>query len=371
MHENIKISVRQLTFLAVFITVGDSIIVLPAIPAMYAHRDAWISAILGMAIGLATVLLYIKVGKIYPKLNFLELNRTIFGKFLGTIMIVIFLAYALLNICTVLRGVGDFSVSQIMPDTPVEAIFVLLILLVIMGVRLGLETIARVSEIFFPWFILLFGVLVFSLLPNINIHNIQPVFDNGFKPVIQGAITCATFPFLELLILISVFPHVNDQEKIGKGIFIGAIIGGVILVITIALTILVMGAGSSSTLLYPGYDLAKRISIGDFFKRIEAVLALLWVITIFFKMSMFLYVFAQGLSQLLKLKEYRMLLFPIGMAIVVLSLAISPNIIYFNKVLVEYWSYLDISVSLCIPILLLIVYMFRKKVLSERSILEE
>src|SRR5690606_4390185 len=108
---------------------------------------------------------------------------TIFGKWIGTIVILIFLGYTLLNVSVVLRGVGDFTVSQIMPDTPIEAIFILLLLLVIVGVRLGLETISRVAEIFFPWFILLFVILVASLIPAINIHNVQPVFEYGFKPI--------------------------------------------------------------------------------------------------------------------------------------------------------------------------------------------
>lgn len=368
MHESIKISARQLMILAAFITIGDSILVLPAIPALLAKRDAWISALIGLAIGLLIVYLFVRVGKLNPKLTYIELNKTILGKWIGTIVAVLSLGYVLLNISTVLRGVGDFTVSQIMPDTPIEAIFILLLLLVIMGVRLGLETIARVAEIFFPWFILLFIILVVSLAPAIDIRNVQPVFDNGIKPILHGSIACAAFPFMELIVLMSIFPHVNRPEKIGQGIFIGALLGGIMLFIIISLSILVMGVGPTERLLYPSYDLAKRINIGDFFQRIEAILALLWLITVFFKLSMYLYAFSRGISQLFKLKDYRMLLLPIGMSIIVFSLMIAPNIIYYNKVIANYWAYLDMTVSVFLPMLLIVVYAFRKNGLKAKTL---
>lgn len=59
---------------------------------------------------------------------------------------------------------------------------------VIFTIRLGIETFTRTLEIFFiPVLILLFIFLV-SIIPQANIQHIQPVFENGAKPVIRGTL---------------------------------------------------------------------------------------------------------------------------------------------------------------------------------------
>ena len=72
------------------------------------------------------------------------------------------------------------------------------ILIVIMGVRLGLETFSRVAELWFPGYILLSFVLILTLFPTIDLNKIQPIFDQGFKPILRGTVACIALPFMEL-----------------------------------------------------------------------------------------------------------------------------------------------------------------------------
>lgn len=361
MSESIKISIRQLTILATLITIGDSILVLPAIPTLEAKRDAWISMLIGLMVGLLVVALFVSAGKINPKYNLIELNQHIFGKWIGTALSLLFLGYGLLSLIAHLREVGDFTVSQIMPDTPIEAIIILVLLLIIMGVRLGLESFTRVAELLFPWILLLFITLAVSLIPVIDPQKIQPLFDNGIKPILRGSIACAAFPFMELVVLMMIFPNVNQVSEIRRAMLLGAGLGGIILVITIALTVLVVGAEPSARNLYPSYDLVKRISVGEFFQRIEAILALMWILTTYFKTTIYLYVFCRGGAQIFKLKDYRMMLLPLGMLIVVLSMAIAPNITYYNYFISSYWPYLDVTFAVGVPLLLLVGNTVRKR----------
>ncbi|WP_256759290.1 endospore germination permease [Cohnella sp. WQ 127256] len=364
MPSTAKISPRQLTILAAIITVGDSILILPSIPTYEAKMDAWISAMIGLAVGLLVIQLFVTAGKLNPKLTLVELNEHIFGKWFGTTISLLFLAYGLLSISAHLREIGDFSVSQTMPDTPIEAIHILLLFIMILAVRLGLETFTRLAEIIFPWFILFFLIFTISLLPAIDINKIQPVFDNGIKPILRGSISSIAFPFMELVVLMMIFPNVNNASQIRRSMSIGALIGGIILFIIITLTILVVGAEPASRSMYPSYDLAKRINIGEFFQRIEVALALVWVLTTYFKLTVYLYVFSRGLAQILRLKDYRMLLLPTGMIIVVLTLAVAPNISFYNDYTDKYWPFLDTTFSVFLPLLLLAGYAVRKKMKS-------
>ncbi len=107
------------------------------------------------------------------------------------------------------------------------------------------------------------------------------------------------------------------------------------------LTILVIGADMTESQIYPSYVLAKKINVGNFLTRIEVMMAIIWFLTIFFKLTVFLYATALSLAQTLKLKEYRFLTLPLGMILVVFTLVLSPNLIYlktFNKEILIHYS---------------------------------
>jgi spore germination protein KB len=91
-----------------------------------------------------------------------------------------------------------------------------------------------------------------------------------------------------------------------------------------------MGAEMTARHLYPSFVLAKMISIGNFIQQIQALMAGLWIITIFYKLSIGFYTINLGLAQTLKLEDYKFLTFPLGIIVVTSSLILSPNIVYLN-----------------------------------------
>jgi len=139
----------------------------------------------------------------------------------------------------------------------------------------------------------------------------------------------------------------------------GALLGSLALFLMIILTILVLGVDATANSMYPSYYLAKKISIGKFLERIEAILSLMWFVTVFFKIILFFYGFLLGLSQLLKLREYNLLALPSAMLLMVLTIIISPNTTFYHEVITWYWPFFDLTFSVLFPLLLLGVYGLR------------
>jgi spore germination protein KB len=366
MQENGRISLRQFSILVILFTVGDSILVLPSAVAFEAKVDAWISTITGVGFGLLVICLFTVIARLNPEMNLVEYNNKILGKTLGTVLSLLFVVYFLLNAAANVREIGDFMTTQSMPETPIQAIHIVFLCIVVMAVRLGLETFARAGEIFFPGFVLFFTLFVLFLLPQVHFENIQPVFGEGFIPILRGSITSSTFSTVQLVVFLMIMPYVNQPKHILKSFTIGALIGGIALILLILLSILVLGADATASNMYPSYALAKKISIGKFLERIEAILSLMWFVTIFFKIIMFFYGFTLGLSQVFKLKEYKVLTLPCAVLVMVLSLCIAPNITYYNNVIIWYWPFLDLTYSVLFPSLLLGVYILRMKVFKAR-----
>lgn len=65
---------------------------------------------------------------------------------------------------------------HVLPSTPMVALNILMGMIMVMGVRLGLETIARSAEILIVVFFFLFLILVVFISPEIKFENIQPVY---------------------------------------------------------------------------------------------------------------------------------------------------------------------------------------------------
>ena len=246
--ENFKISARQFAIIVILFSVGTTILVIPGIMAQEVKQDAWIAAVFGIGIGLLLVALYIAVGRMFPTMTLVEINETIFGKWLGKAVSLSFVLFSLYSTSELLLYVGNFLTTQIMPDTPIEAIIILFACILIMGIRLGLETLARSAELLFPIFVFLFIILVVSiLLPPVQykFENIQPVFEAGIKPMIHAVFLFTGFFSLPLIVLLMIFPvSVNQQKAAEKTFFIGVLIAGICLLIIIALTIIVLGADS-------------------------------------------------------------------------------------------------------------------------------
>ena len=360
MPEKGKISIRQFTVLVILVTIGDSILILPNISSSFAKQDTWISGIIGLLIGLFAVYIFSKFGNLYPQLTLIQAIQKILGKWLGTFVAALFLIYPLITVVAFIRELGDFITTEMMPETPTLAVQILFICIIIFAVRLGLEVIARTGEIFLPCIILLFLLLVIFLIPQVEFNNLFPILENGIKPVIHGSFSFIAFPFLELVVFLMIYPYINQSQHIKKGFLQGALLGGIVLIILIVISILVLGPDETSRNIYPSYSLARRVTIAHFLERVEAIVALLWMLTIFMKCTFYFYVFNLGLAQLANLKGYRVLALPTGLLIIVLSPIISPNITYYNKVLSEYWPYFIATCCLLFPLLLLGIHFIKQ-----------
>ncbi|CAM4320397.1 spore germination protein [Paenibacillus alkaliterrae] len=360
MLEDGKIGVRQFTVLVTIFTIGSSILVAPAGLASEAKQDAWIAAILGVGVSMVFVWLYNTLGTRFPDMTLAEYSEHILGKWAGKIVSLLFVSYFFILAALLLREIGDFMTTQIMPETPIQSIHIIFIGVVLMGTRLGLEPLTRASEIFFPWIIGLLFFLVMALTTEIDFQRMEPILGEGIKPIMRGAFPFLGLPFLELVVFLMIFPYVNKTKEAAKALFVGTLIGGIVIIVITMLTIIVLGSDLAARQIYPSFVLSKKVNIANFLQRVENIMAGIWFLTIYFKLTICFYASALGLAQTLKLRDYRVVTFPLGMILVVLSLVASPNIVYFLTFVKEIWTPYSLTYGLLLPLILLGVAAIRK-----------
>ena len=356
MIENGKINGRQFSLFVFLFIVGSSILFAPSALAAEAKQNAWIAALIGLGVGVLVVYLYTVLGKHYPTTTLVEVSEQVLGKWIGKAVSLSFFSFSFLLSALVLRNIGEFMVTQILTGTPIQFLHIVFLFIVIFGARLGLETLARTAEIFFPWVIMLFILLVFFLFPQIEVTKMQPIFEGGIKPILRAAL-----PFIELIIFMMIFPYVNQRKQAQKAFFIGTIAGGLVLFAVTILSILTLGADITARNGFPSYILGKKISIGMFIERIEVIVAIIWMITIYFKLTILFYVSSLGLAQTLKMSDYRFLLYPLGMITLVLSLITYPNIVYQQNFVSKVWTPYAATYGLVLPLLFIVIEIVKKR----------
>lgn len=357
-----KISASQFTILVALYSIGSAILIVPSGMTFYAKQDAWLSAIIGIAIGLGLVWIHYKVGNTFPSLNLVQLNEKLLGKWLGkTVAFVFFGIFYLGGPVSNVYYIGNFMATQIIPDTPVQAINILFVLIVVMGVRLGLETIARTAQILFALFMSLFLFQVLFITPQIKIDNIYPILEYGIKPTLTGALmylSNATFPIV-LLLMISPSQIIQPNQT-RKALLIGSLMGGFVLLVIITLNIFVLGQELTIRNTFPSYALAKKINIGDILQRLEVFMAFMWIISLYFRLSLYLYVAVTAVSQIFNLKDYRPLVLPLGGMLIPLAIIEFPNSVYDRYSTNTFWTSFSIMASVVYPLLLLGLASIRK-----------
>ncbi|MFJ8257520.1 endospore germination permease [Peribacillus asahii] len=358
MLNNEKISVRQFRVLVTFFTIGTIILYSPASEA---KQDAWIAVIFSAGLGLLVIWLLTTIALLFPTMNFVQIIETLFGKWLGKAISLFFLSLPFVATAELLYYSGNFLTTHLMPDTPVEVLYILTAIIVVMAVRHGLETFSRTAELLFIAFMILFLLLLF-ISPQIKFENIQPVLEDGIKPLLHPTIRLVAIFAFNPVTLLMIFPSaVNQPKKAQKSFFIGILMGISVAFITTILSILVLDPSQIERRLYPNYAMVKMINVGDFLQRIEAVIATIWMITIYCKTVLYFYASCLGIAQVLNLKDYRPLTLPLGMIMVTFASMLFPNVVeqrYWDS---EIGFVFSLVVGGFLPLFMLGVAVFRKK----------
>ncbi|KGA80582.1 variant surface antigen E precursor [Lysinibacillus fusiformis] len=356
------ISSRQFTIITFLLSIGTAILIIPSSIASSSKQDAWIAASIGVVLSLLVVKLFVTLGDQTPTLNFIEANEKLLGRFFGKITVVCFLSLTLFAGGELLYFIGAFMKTEVMPETPTMAFALLFIIIIMYATYLGIENFARSAEILFPMFVLIFIFFVVSITPQIKFENIQPIMEASKTSILYSIIRFISVFSFSLVMLLMIYPaSVNVQQSSKKGFFIGMLLGGFVLVTLIILSILVLGPANTASRTFPSYALAQRISIGNFLQRIEIIMAFMWIVSIFIRTFMYFYTTVVGIAQIMKLKDHRPLILPMGIIMVGLSQIVHPDIVHSNIYNDEIWPIYAFVCTILLPILLLIVAVIRNR----------
>jgi len=179
-----------------------------------AHQDAWISVILA---GIAThisVWVMITTLRKHKSLDLYEIHQSLFGKWIGGGLSILFILYFLINMTAILRTYIEAIQSWIFPDFPTWLLSLLMLILTVYGSLGGIRVVLQLS--FVSLFLLVsIGLLHYTPLKYAEWSRLLPVFDATFPELFSGAIKMG-FTIAGFEGLYFVYKRVQDKENVMK-----------------------------------------------------------------------------------------------------------------------------------------------------------
>ncbi|HHV64124.1 MAG TPA: endospore germination permease [Peptococcaceae bacterium] len=353
MMTNVKISGYQLALLIMGFLFGSTAVLNPT--AM-AGQDAWLAYILAWVGGFMLIWLYVRIALINPSLTLVEILKVTFGKYLGTVIALLYIWYFLHLAALVLRDFGEHMNVTVFYRTPMTFIISCFALLIAYCLRKGLEVTGRAAEILMPYLFIFVIIIFFLLIPEYDTNNLFPFLEKGLTPVIQVAFGVLTFPFGETVTFLMIFPALYSPGQLKKVSFAAFGVMGFIILGIIVRDLLSLGPDLLTRLVFPpslSTELTPEL-------QLEPLISVNFLLGGWVKITVCLYAALVGIAQLLGLNDYKHLVLPLVLLAVGLAMWLYEDLFKMMDWTANVYPYYAFPLQFGIPLLILLVAKIRK-----------
>ncbi len=315
------IDMRQAAVMAQILIAAKIFVTLPRVMAQRAGTAGWIVILIGGVVAWIGLFFITRLSLRFPKYSLVEASEVLLGPILGRLVGLVFISYFLYLTSILLREFTETFKTAILPETPPSVLALVMLSILMYGTYCGIEALARASELLFPFIAASFFAALL-VWPNVHMGFLRPFLGPGTLVLLKNGLFSAAI-YGEILFLAMIFPFLRQKGDAFRAGTIGIGFSAVILASLTALGIMVFSARGLSELPFPLLTMVRLVNLGRFLQRIEALYVFIWFFTGALKLSIAFYVTVLGTAQLLKLEDFKPLIWSYG--VLVLSLSFIPR----------------------------------------------
>ncbi|WP_150271479.1 GerAB/ArcD/ProY family transporter [Paenibacillus tepidiphilus] len=275
-------------------------------------RDAWMVTLLSCIAGLLVIYMYILLMRMNPGLTLVEWFPKQFGKWIGLPVALLYPLIFLFDAGRIIGDLRDLVPTTLLLETPPVVIAISFLLVIVYGLYLGIENVARLGEILVPLILLLFGIEIIMLLNSdiIEFKLLRPTLWEGWAPVLKAVYPEGiTQTYAETIALAMLWPLVHPRKKIGRVTVLATLLATLFFLISDVLAITIFGDAFFKRSIYPLYSLTGLVNISGFITNLNPFVVVYFISTIFFKLYLKLFAALTAVQVLLKMQSIRPLMF--------------------------------------------------------------
>jgi len=306
-----KISRYQLVLMLVWLALGTGVLVMPSLITQSTVTDAWIAALSLFAGGvISAAIAKLHVAK-FPTQRGTAALLSMGGRGAGDILALWYVSVIFLVGSVVAREFSLFVSIGSLPYTSETWIAVIGFVCVSYISYAGIEPFARANEFVVPLAALVLPVLILMPMPLCDLHQFQPVLENGWLSIWRASIPLIFVYGLEFAVAIQFVPNLRSPDKLPQDILIAAAISTVLIAVVVILVVGVFGP-TVRDLQYPVLELVRVVRVGRFIERLDTLYGIAVLTTIIFKITVLHLALCMGIQDVCRTSDYRWAIIPVG-----------------------------------------------------------
>ncbi|MFC4320033.1 GerAB/ArcD/ProY family transporter [Litchfieldia salsa] len=282
-----EIGSKDLAYIVASMMIGVGVLTLPRLVANHTKAfDGWISILMAGLFFLSFGWFLAKIISSYPKKTFYEYTTLIMSK-PAAVILTITLSVAFLLTCSLeARVIANISKLYMFDQTPIEAVALVFLLVVIYAVSGSRVALLRLNLMFLPIVIVITLLVQAFNVTLFQIENLRPTFTTTITGYFNGAVE-TTFSFIGYVVILVYISLMNNPKDAPKMTIVGMSIPIVLYLIIFTVAIGVFGSLATAQITYPTIEIAKEIEApGGFVERFESIFFTVWIMTVFNTTSM-------------------------------------------------------------------------------------
>ncbi|MBD0381047.1 GerAB/ArcD/ProY family transporter [Paenibacillus sedimenti] len=358
-----KVTGLQVFWMIAVMDLGMTLIMTLTPSLQAAKQDIWISFLVAGGIALLITLLVTKVAPLYPGQDLIRFSQAIMGKWFGGMIVVIYFVQWYTIIPIVLRQFSDLVQIMLLQETPkLPVILIMVVLITYATYSGGIEGIARCSEVLGPIILLMVILVMVASIKDLDAKNLLPVFvDSGMMGIFMGAAGPASYlgHAVEYLMLAS---FLNQPQKGAPYAYWAVATASFFTLVAGAMAVATVGVNLTPKMWYPFFEMSRKISLFGFLENFDAIAIVIWVASVFIKLSIYMFVTCYGTAEFLQVKNWKNMVWFVAPVVTVFALFPKNVSQATGSYLLNYWVPVALPVNMLgLPLLLLIVGKLKQK----------
>ena len=359
---NDKLNFVEASFLVVIVMITHIISDLPNEIIKAMGSASILNMIFISAIILLFFLIMAKIFSCFNTNNILYVAEYLGGKFLVTLLSVIYIAYLLFVSALLIRRFASLLKIIYFKDAATWTIIACFILVALITLKLGSSNIIKANTLIMPTILITIVIIFISSINKFDFASVFPIlgysskntFLNGFENI---------YAFTGLIYLYLIGPslkNVKDYTRVGVT---SIIISAIYLILSVASIQMLFPFISNDSEPLSMYLSTRTIEFGQFFQRSDAIFMFIWIFTFLSYLSVIgIYISRIGIHTFGSMQNS---ISPYFYAIIVFIIALIPRnasqIAFLTDVV---YKYLAIGVVFVFGFLILLLGFIKKKLTS-------
>lgn len=352
-----KVKYSQVMFLVAGFILGSSFLL--SFMDNTAQHDFFLVLIAGFALSIPLIWAYSKLSQRFPDKDLIQICEIVYGKIIGRIIAALYVFYFLLILALNLKDLAGFYTGFLMQETPLMVFIIVFTLICGYAVKKGADSIVRMS-----FLSVIFGTLTalttfLFLIDKMDLSNFLPILELPADKFIQTTHIFTVIPFGETVALLMLLPSMKKNKKITKYMISGAVIATFIFLFVVVRNTAVLGP-SASMYAQTSFQSVRLINFGEFFSRIEVLIAMVLTVNLFIKISVLYYATVNSFSRLLRIQNSGPLILPLGSIAIVLAFLTFDSTVVHADWGSKYAALFTTPFTVILPLLTLLLSKLRK-----------